>query len=200
VEITPPFALSGCPMSDSSKPQASEPVAVLTLRTAKPGLEEKFEAELHDFIAASFETEGQLGVHVIRPAPKSRSREYGIVRRFSNAEACDRFYQSPLFKEWEQKVARLTEGGPVRQELTGLEAWFTLPGRAGVPQPPRWKMAVITVLGVWPVSIFVAWLLNPLIANLHPWLRAFCIAVGIVIVLTWAVMPALVKILRSWLH
>lgn len=173
---------------------------MLTLRTVKPGLEQKFESELHGFIADSLEAEGQLGVHVVRPAPGSSSREYGIIRRFSDAGARDRFYDSPLFKQWEGKVAELTEAGTVRQELTGLEAWFTLPGRDGAAHPPRWKMAAITALGVWPVSVFVPWLLKPLVAPLHPWVQALFIAVGIVIVLTWAVMPLLVRIMRRWLH
>lgn len=186
-------------MTDSSQGQAGQ-VAVLTLRRVKRGHENDFESALHDFIAASFHTEGQLGVHVVRPAPGSPSREYGIVRRFSDARSRDRFYQSDLFKSWEQRIAKLTEGGPVRQELSGLEAWFSLPGQTGAAQPPRWKMAIVTVLGVWPVSILVPWLLLPLVANLYPWLQAFVIAVGIVVVLTWAVMPMLVKLLRPWLH
>jgi len=187
-------------MGDTSKPHSAEPVAVLTLRTVKPGLEEKFEAELHDFISASLEAEGQLGVHVVRPAPGSRLREYGIVRRFTDSQARDRFYDSALFRQWEEKVAQLTEGVPVRQELKGLEAWFALPGRDGSVQPPRWKMATVTALGVWPVSIVIPWLLKPLVGTLHPWVQALFIAIGIVIVLTWAVMPVLVKILRPWLH
>lgn len=187
-------------MSETSLAKSDQPVAVLTLRTAKPGLEEKFEAQLHDFISRSFEAEGQLGVYVVRPPPGSGSREYGIVRRFSNTQSRDRFYQSPLFAEWESNVKQLTEGAPVRQELTGLEAWFALPGGNHRAQPPRWKMAIVTVLGVWPVSILVPWLLKPLVAELHPWIQALFIAVGIVVVLTWAAMPALVKILRPWLH
>ena len=186
-------------MSDKDT-ETVDQVAVLTLRTAKPGLEQDFESALHDFIAASFETEGQLGVHVVRPPPGSRSREYGIVRRFSSLEARDRFYESAMFRQWEQSVAYLTEGSPVRQELTGLEAWFTLPGGAGAAQPPRWKMAVVTVFGVWPVSMLVPRLLNPLIADLPQLLRGLFVSIGIVILLTWAVMPVLVKILRPWLH
>ena len=187
-------------MSDISLPRSAGPVAVLTLRTVKPGHEERFEAALHDFISESFHAEGQLGVHVIRPAPGSGSREYGIVRRFGNPESRDRFYRSPSFTQWEQEVAQLTEGGPVRQELSGLETWFTLPGQRAVIPPPRWKMALVTVVGVWPVSIVVPWLLNPVIGNLNPLLQAFFIAVGIVILLTWVIMPALVRILGPWLH
>ncbi len=99
----------------------AEPVAVLTLRTVKSGCEESFEAELHDFIALSLHTEGQLGVHVLRPEPGSGLREYGIVRRFSDAGFRDRFYRSALFQQWDQTVEHLTEGEPQRQELSGLE-------------------------------------------------------------------------------
>lgn len=187
-------------MGDASNIKMDEPVAVLTMRTVKPGLEKEFESRLHELISASLQAEGQLGVHVVRPPPGSNSREYGIIRRFTDSDARDRFYQSQLFKQWEGKVAELTEPGTVRQELTGLEAWFTLPGRERNANPPRWKMAAVTALGVWPVSVLIPSLLKPLIGGLHPWLQAFCIAVGIVIVLTWAVMPLLVKIFRRWLH
>jgi len=177
----------------------AEPVAVLTLRTVKPGFEEKFEKELHDFIAQSLHAEGQLGVSVVRPVPGSGSREYGIYRRFSNADTRDRFYGSSHFQQWELTVAQLTEVGPRRQELSGLETWFTLPGQRAVIPPPRWKMALVTVVGVWPVSMLVPWLLNPLIGKLHVLLQAFLVAVGIVIFLTWVVMPLLVRILSPWL-
>ena len=177
-----------------------EPVAVLTLRTVKPGCEERFEAVLHDFIARSLHTEGQLGVHVLRPEPGSGSREYGIVRRFSNAEYRDSFYGSSFFLQWESTVAPLTEGGPKRQELSGLETWFTLPGQRSMIPPPRWKMALVTVVAVWPVSMLVPWLLNPLINGLPVPLQALCMAVGIVIILTWVVMPLLVRILSPWLQ
>jgi len=179
--------------------KAADPVAVLTLRKVRQGSEERFEAELHDFIERSLHTEGQLGVHVLRPEPGSGSREYGIVRRFSNAEYRERFYGSSLFQQWELKVAPLTEGEPQRQELSGLETWFTLPGQRSMIPPPRWKMALVTVLGVWPVSMLIPRLLNPFIANQPQLLQALCVSVGIVVVLTWAVMPMLVKLLRSWL-
>ncbi len=188
-------------MNNQSSPEKSiEPVAVLALRTVKPGFEERFEAELHDFIARSLQTEGQLGVSVMRPVQGSGSREYGILRRFSDSESRDRFYESPIFKQWEITVASLTEGEPKHQHLSGLETWFVLPGQRALIPPPPWKMALITVLGVWPVSMFVPWLLNPLISGLSLTLQALLVAVGIVILLTWVVMPVLVRILKRWLY
>ena len=186
--------------NNSSPKNPTEPVAVLALRTVKPGFEEKFEGALHDFISRSLQTEGQLGVSVMRPVQGSGSREYGILRRFSDSESRDRFYESPIFKQWEITVASLTEGEPKHQHLSGLETWFVLPGQRALIPPPPWKMAVVTVLGVWPVSMFVPWLLNPVISGLSLTLQALVIAVGIVILLTWAIMPVLVRVLKPWLY
>jgi len=188
------------PMGHATSAKEQEPVGVLTLRRVKPGSEERFEAALHDFISASLHSDGQLGVHVIRPGAGNHPREYGILRRFSTSQACDTFYRSALFRQWEETIAPMMEGVPVRQELSGLETWFTLPGQRAMIPPPAWKMALVTVLGVYPVSILVPWLLQPLIGDLHPLLKALFIAMGIVVVLTWAVMPVLVKILKPWLY
>jgi antibiotic biosynthesis monooxygenase (ABM) superfamily enzyme len=66
--------------------------------------------------------------------------------------------------------------------------------------PPRWKMAIVTVVAVWPANMLVPWLLNPLVSGLPVPLQALCVAVGIVILLTWAIMPQLVRILSPWLQ
>ena len=188
-------------MNNHSSPEKStELAAVLALRTVKPGLEEKFEAALHDFISRSLQTDGQLGVSVMRPVPGSGSREYGILRRFRDAECRDRFYESPIFKQWELTVAPLTEGEAKHRKLSGLETWFALPGQRAIIPPPPWKMALVTLLGVWPVSMFVPWLLRSMINGLLPLLQALFIAAGIVVLLTWAVMPVLVRILKRWLY
>ena len=73
-----------------------------------------------------------------------------------------------------------------------MEYWFET---ADATAPPRWKMAIVTVLGVWPVSILVPSALAPLIRTLPPVLQALVVAVGIVTLLTWVVMPLLVKLL-----
>jgi uncharacterized protein len=187
-------------MSDFNSPEKSAgPAALLALRTVKPGFEEKFEAELHDFISRSLQAEGQLGVNVIRPVQGSGTREYGILRRFRDSASRERFYQSPLFQRWEVAVSSLTEGEAKHQKLSGLETWFVLPGQRAVVPPPRWKMALVTVLGVWPTSMLVPWSLKPLISGLPMALQALLVAVGIVILLTWAIMPVLVRIFKPWL-
>jgi antibiotic biosynthesis monooxygenase (ABM) superfamily enzyme len=37
--------------------------------------------------------------------------------------------------------------------LTGLEAWFTLPHRATLKPPPRWKMWLVSLLAIYPLVV-----------------------------------------------
>ena len=154
---------------------------------------------MHEFIQRSLNEPGQLGVHVLRPPPGSDSREYGILRRFANAAARDAFYSSQVFREWQQKVAPLTEGEPLYEHVSGLETWFTLPGRRAIIPPPRWKMALVTFLGVYPITSVLSVLTMPLLSSWHPLLSNVVFSGLVVVLLTWAVMPLLTRLLAGWL-
>ena len=131
------------------------------------------------------------------PPPGSSSPEFGILRTFANAQERAPFYASPMFKTWEDRIRPLTEGEPVYRELTGLEAWFRSPQNP----PPRWKMALLTWVAVWPVSMAVPAALNPLLGQRVPnILFAGAVAGGIVLILTWVAMPFLVKLTNGWLY
>src|SRR5216117_1664628 len=106
----------------------ANPITVCITRTVKAGSEEAFERALHDFVQRSLTLPGQHGVHIMRPAPGSGSREYGIIRKFANRDALDAFRTSPEYLEWNQIAMDLTEGAGRTEELCGLESWFTLPG------------------------------------------------------------------------
>ena len=178
---------------------ADAPLTVAVTRVVRAGREHEFEQALHAFVAASVPGKGQLGVHVIRPAPGDSSRRYGILRRFTDARARDAFYTSEAFAEWERSVKPLTEGERSVESISGLEAWFTPPGTAVVP-PPRWKMALVTLLGVYPLSLILPPAMHRLFGNLPHALVVLVTAACMVTALTWLVMPNLSKLLHSWLH
>ncbi len=155
-----------------------------------------FERALADFASRSLAEQGMTGVHILHPAPDSGSTEYGILRSFQSARDLETFYHSTLYRDWVERIQPMVEGEPQIRHLSGLEAWF----REGHHMPPRWKMAVLTFLAVWPVSIIVPALLRPFILSLHFILQAGLVSAGIVIVLTWVAMPLLVKLSHPWLH
>jgi antibiotic biosynthesis monooxygenase (ABM) superfamily enzyme len=174
-------------------------ITVSITRTVKPGCEADFEKALHDFVQRSLSLPGQLGVHVMRPAPGSGSREYDIIRKFASREALAEFRTSPEYLEWNQLAVELTEGGGRTEELNGLESWFTLPGAPLFPLP-KWKMAIATFLGVFPVAMTLNLTLGPAIQSWNFILSSVAFNACVVALLTWVVMPIITRSLHNWLH
>lgn len=185
-------------MSATLQPgEAPGPVHIVITRRVLPGREAEFQQGLREFFQASFGHAGVLGASMIVPPPGSDSREFGILRTFADARERDAFYDSPLFKAWEEKSAPLTEEGWTYRHLNGMEAWFRGPQRP----PARWKMAVLTWLAVWPATVAARALLFPVLGSwLPPVLFAGAAAAAVVAALTWFAMPQLVKIARPWLQ
>jgi len=174
-------------------------VTAVVTRIVKPGCEEAFEVAIQAFVQRTLDIPGQLGVHVLRPTPGGREREYGILRRYANRQAMDAFYSSDTFVNWNQSVNHMVEGPGTREVVSGLEAWFTAPGRPIIP-PARWRMATITLIGVFPLSYFLPILLQPVTRDLPRWASVLVIAIGVVSCLTWLVMPNLSRIFQAWLR
>lgn len=178
-------------------PPAATPVHIVITRRVKPGCEAAFQQALREFFQASFGHYGVLGASMLVPPPGSGSSEFGILRTFASTRDRDDFYESPLFQAWKEKVAPLTEDEWTYRQLHGMEAWF----RSPQTPPARWKMALLTWLAVWPVSLAMRALLWPGLGSVLPAaLFAGVVAAGIVLVLTWGAMPLLVRAARPWLQ
>jgi antibiotic biosynthesis monooxygenase (ABM) superfamily enzyme len=173
-------------------------IHIAITRRVKPEKEAEFRQALREFLQASFNHEGVVGAGMLEPAAGAANREYGILRTFASESARDDFYNSKLVKDWIERCKPLTEGEPKYSQLTGLEAWFRNPNST---PPPRWKMALLTFLAVWPVSMAVPAALTPLIGQHVPnVIFAGAVAAGIVVILTWVAMPLLVRLASSWLQ
>ncbi len=70
------------------------------------------------------------------------------------------------------------------------------PGEAA----PRWKSATATLLGVYPTSLAFNTLLTPCLEALPAALAALITSTGMVLCLTWGVMPAVTRLLHRWLQ
>jgi len=177
----------------------SETIQVAIIRTVKPGCEAEFEEALHNFVQRSLSLSGQMGVSIIRPMPGSGSREYGIIRKFSDRDALNGFRTSPEYLEWNQHVLNLTEGESHVEELSGLESWFTLPGHALKPLP-QWKMAVVTYVGVDVVTTLLFYAIGPVIQSWPFLIRNSAFNIVVVAGLTWIAMPLLTRVFNSWMQ
>lgn len=178
----------------------NEPVTVQVIRVVRPGMEAEFEAALHEYIATSLSSPDQLGVHVLRPAPGSGSREYSVLRRFASIQARDDFAASPEFARWQKTVAPLVEGEPRYETLSGMETWFALPGNPAIVPPPRWKMALVTLVAAYPLNLVLQRSIAPLMYDWPLPLKIWILSLCTVALLTWVIMPNLTRLLKHWLY
>ena len=172
------------------------PIHIAITRRVRLGCEAEFQQALREFLQTSFAHVGVQGASMLTPPPGSNTREFGILRTFHNEKERDAFYASPMFQAWEERARTLTEGEPVYRQLHGLEAWFRSPGGP----PPRWKMATVTFLGVYPVSLLIGFILSPQLRKLPLPVNLFVVSALIVTCLTWIVMPHLTRWLKPWLN
>lgn len=170
------------------------PFHIAITRRVRPGREAEFQEALHQFFKKSFDHSAVLGASMIVPPPGSGAREFGILRTFRDEAERDAFYASALYHAWEERARPLTEGEPEHRVLHGLEAWFRSPGA-----PPRWKMAVVTFAGVYPLTSLLPRFFGGLLGSWHPLVVNLVVTGLIVALLSWALMPALTRLFQPWL-
>ena len=85
--------------------------------------------------------------------------------------------------------------------VTGLEGWFAInrgPGADAAP-PPSWKQALAVLVALYPTVMILGFLTNPLMQSLSLPVQMLIGNLLSIIVLTWAVMPLVTRLLGFWL-
>lgn len=184
---------------DSPPDGIDGPVTTTVTRRVKPGHEASYERFLEDVIAAASQFPGHQGVEVFRPESASAG-EYRVVYRFDTGEHLRAWLASDERTAWLERAEPHVIGPMRTQFLTGLETWFTLPGRPGDPPPPRYKMALLTWITIFPLITLVAIALGPLL-EWAPLVARLAITSAVTVpIMTWLVMPRVTRLLRGWLY
>ncbi len=174
-------------------------VTVVTSRRVKPGCEAAFEAWLEGIGADAAKFPGYLGRRVTRPHEHEHP-EYVIVFRFASYTTLRGWTESPVRKEWLEKVKPLVLDGFKETTLTGLETWFAVPAKPGMQPPPKHKMAVVSFLVVFPLSVMLGTWVTPRLSVL-PWpLPSLVSCVVMIALMTWVLMPRVTWLFRKWLY
>jgi antibiotic biosynthesis monooxygenase (ABM) superfamily enzyme len=189
----------------NDRPEASEgPVTLIIRRRVKPGKETEYEAWLAGINREALKFPGHLGVNVLRPTADNAPREgrrsdYVVIFRFDGYDNLKRWEESDIRREWLERSQDLTEGEPEFHRVTGLESWFTLPALT-MPAPARYKMAIVVILALFPLLLVLHLLLHPLLDGHSVVLRTLITVVLAVLVMTYALMPAMTRLFAKWLY
>lgn len=176
------------------------PVIVEIRRRVRPEAREAFERDLKALIADSLAMAGNEACTVLRPEPGAAELEYRVVVKFPRASAWRAWQESERLKAWWATIRPHLVADPTVTVTTGLEAWFTLPGERAAPTPPRHKQVLVTWLGVFLCSSALQTALNPVWSGWNLYARALLQSLLVVLLLAFAVLPLLTRLLGSWLR
>ena len=172
------------------------PVTAVVTRDVMTGRERDYEDWAHRVVDASAR-HGASGHTLLTIDPAVPSRRV-LIAQFPN---------QARVREWDESDdrARLVEEAANFstvdvQRASGLEAWFTLPGKQAIVPPPRWKQLLVTLLGAYPLVVLVSAFLLPLLGNWPLLLRSAVLPVVLLTAMTYVVMPLLTRLFKPWLY
>ena len=175
--------------------ESDPPVTVVITRRVKPRCKAAFEKFISGITAAAMTFEGHLGTNVFRP-DSSTDNEYRIIFKFDRASNLKIWEESECRRQWLARAESLRLEPPTVRVITGLETWFTLPSPKPIIPPPRHKMALVTLLALFPLIQLANVTLVPLLELLPlPVLLQRLIATGIlVLIMTYVLVPRMTKL------
>jgi antibiotic biosynthesis monooxygenase (ABM) superfamily enzyme len=186
-------------MSEAPQQLPEPPVTVVISRRVKRGCEPAFEAFLLGVTAACSMFPGYLGSNVFRPV-NTDDPEYRIIFKFDRLSNLRHWETSAERQHWFTQAEALTEAPPTIQVLTGLETWFTLPGKASITPPPRYKMALVTWLAIFPLVTAISIVLSGELSHLPIAVRAMVVTAIAVPTMTYLLMPQMTRLFAWWLY
>ena len=178
-------------------PVAEDPATVVVTRVVVAGREDEFRAWVVRLIKQAESFPGNLGSVVLSPPPGHSV--FRLVHRFADETSLQAWEGSEARRELSAEADRFSTLR--RQELTGMEAWFSVGDVLDAPEPKKWKMALVTFVVVYALTAV-------LIPREQAWLPeswSFYVVnvvtnVVIAVLLTFFILPMLSRMLRRWLY
>lgn len=177
---------------------SNETVFRLVHRRAKPGCAAAYEA----LVAAMFEDARRFPgfLSAILVPPENPAGEYQITQRFTSEADLERWQRSPERLAWLEKLAAVAEGEPEYRYLTGLDAWFAPAVGPVAALPPRWRMTLVSWLGIFPTVALLQWIVGPWLQPLPTLLGTAIFTILVAILMSYVVMPRLTRWMGWWLR
>ncbi|MCM2339728.1 antibiotic biosynthesis monooxygenase [Rhodoferax sp.] len=177
-------------------------VTVLISRQVKSGCEAEFERVMNQIMAVTETFKGHLGAQMIRPGDEQGVYDslYHIVLAFDSEPNLKVWQNSPARSLGLAAAAPFIKGQELVRQVSGLGLWFQPPTGTKLIPPPRWKVAVVTWLGIFPTVYLLFFVLGDLLAPLPQLIRLMFLTVLVVGLMTWVVAPQLTRLFKPWLY
>ena len=179
----------------SARPPTSHAAVTVTIaRRVAPGREADFEAWSEELTRASERFPGYLGSGLLRPS--AVGQPWHAVFRFDTGEHLAAWEDAPVRRALLESGSDFMETTDMHR-ISGLETWFALPGRTA-PAPPKWKMFLVSVVGIFTLQLGWNLVLEPVGLPLP--VRVAVVSMAVTGLMTWLVMPRAALLLQNWLY
>lgn len=183
-----------------NNPTLSEQVSFIIQHHVKPDRHAEYEEWLKKTILEAAKYPGHMGTHVSRPTDGNDT--YEIAVRFATRRDAENWINSQKRKDLIREVeAHIAE--PEKLNIkSGIDYWFTSVTEGHKP-PKRWKQWLTSVSVIWPLTVFIPMLLDPLfdaVPVLGAWgMRQLVTAMAVVFMVVYVVMPPYTRAIARWL-
>lgn len=175
------------------------PVTTVLRQHPLPGAVARYEEWLKEIIPVAQNFAGHRSVNVLRP--QKADAPYTIILHFDTVAHLQDWLDSDTRDHLVRKVRPFLRTDEDVDIKTGFEFWFT-PPPAGKPAK-AYKQFLVTLSAIFPLTIAVPWLLQPLLqwapALSLPPIRQFLIAALIVGAMVYLIMPRYTRLVSRWL-
>jgi hypothetical protein len=182
-------------------PHAAPAGAGMVVSTrVKPGREAEYRAWQTTIDQEAARFPGFLGNEMF-PAVPGFQEEWVVVVRFDSAKHLQNWLESEPRRRLNQQAARLWDEASVESFGGGFPGWFTA-GQGESSKgalPPNWKQAMTVVLVLYPTVFLLSRYLSPWLTGLPFASSLFLSNVASVSILTWLLMPVVVRAFNFWL-
>jgi uncharacterized protein len=184
--------------NDTIIPSSGKSMTVVISRMVFPGHEQDYEEWVKKLAEAARQAPGNTGVTILVPAP-GKTGLHHIVLHFKDEDSLHEWEDSYIRQKLSHEADAFSRKS--RQEATGLETWFSIPECPELETPPHWKMAIVTFIAVYIVSIILIPLLEIFFKGSNFYLLNILTGALLVGILTWVVMPFFSRyVFRKWLY
>jgi len=141
---------------------------------------------------------GYLAAQLI--PPEVAGGEYQLIQRFAREADLTRWNGSKERAIWHERLRAVAEGDPEYRLLSGLDAWFGPEVVAPSSPPPKWRMTVVSWMGIFPTVVFFLWAVSPFLQGLPFLLRTAIFTALVAVAMSYLVMPRLSRWMGWWLR
>lgn len=179
--------------------QQNEPITIHVTHVVRRGCEEQFADWTKGIADVARQFGGFEGSMLFPPSEKEPLR-YHLVFQFSSMNSLQTFWESEKYADWRRRLEELVSEPSAYRYQNGLEHWFGETTSSKRRQPPTYKMAVVVLIAILPLTWVIPPLAHLMFQSLPAWVERTLTTTMIVGIMCYVAMPLLTRTLSRWLY